>query len=323
MRIAVSIGDPNGIGPEVILKALGNEQLREGCRPVVVGSRGVLEHYAARLGLGDGLDRLDVEDVPEGQGFRVEEGRVSAAAGALAMAAVSRACALCSAGAAGAMVTAPISKAAIHLAGYPFPGHTEFLAERLGAERVVMLMAAADLRVALLTTHIPLREVSARVTPGAVLDTITTLHDGLRDDFGVERPRLALLAVNPHAGEGGVIGDEELETLAPALRLARERGMAVSGPHAADAFFGRHRYRAHDAVLACYHDQGLVPFKLLAMGRGVNVTLGLPVVRTSPDHGTAFEIAGRGIADPSSLTRAVMLAAQIAERRQRQARAGA
>ena len=320
--LAISLGDPNGIGPEVVLKALADAGVRQRVEPVVVGSRAVLRHYAAKLGLEDVLAPLAIEEVGDAQTSAVEEGLVTAAAGKLAMEAVARACDLCLTGAADGMVTAPIHKEAIFLAGYAFPGHTEFLAERTGAEGYVMLMAADALRVALVTTHIPLREVASRVTLAAVLDTLQRLDAGLRTDFGIAAPRLALLGMNPHAGDGGVLGTEELDILAPALELARQRGLEVSGPHPADGFFGRRAYLHHDAVLATYHDQGLVGFKTIAAGSGVNVTLGLPIVRTSPDHGTAFDLAGRGTADAGSMIAAIHLAADIAERRRATAPTG-
>jgi 4-hydroxythreonine-4-phosphate dehydrogenase len=180
-----------------------------------------------------------------------------------------------------------------------------------------MLLASGALRVALVTTHLPLREVAAAVTAEAVLGKLRHLDASLRQDFGIARPRIAVLGLNPHAGDGGVLGTEERDVLAPALAEAARQGLDASGPHPADAFFGRRGYERHDAVLAMYHDQGLAPFKALAQGAGVNVTLGLPIVRTSPDHGTAFDIAGQGLADPASFLAAAHLAADLAEARRR------
>jgi len=313
-RLLLTLGDPNGIGPEVVLKALGDERLRQRARLTVVGARAPLAYYAERLGLGDALAGVDVEEVPGGP---PEPGRVTAEGGAQAMAAVARACDLCLEGAADAMVTAPLHKEAIHRAGHPFPGHTEFLAERTGAPEVVMVLAAGALRVALVTTHLPLRDVAAAVTAEAVLRKLRQLDTSLRRDFGIARPRVAVLGLNPHAGDGGVLGTEERDVIAPALAEAARLGLDATGPHPADAFFGRRAYAHHDAVLAMYHDQGLAPFKALAQGGGVNVTLGLPIVRTSPDHGTAFDIAGRGLADPASFLAAAHLAADLVAARQR------
>jgi 4-phospho-D-threonate 3-dehydrogenase / 4-phospho-D-erythronate 3-dehydrogenase len=315
MRLALTIGDPNGIGPEVVLKSLADESLRALIEPVVVGREEVLRYYGSSLGLESVLEGVLIEEVPGRGQLNVEPGTVSANAGSVAMDAVSRSCDMCLAGDVDGMVTAPISKEAIHLAGHRFPGHTEFLAERTGADGYVMLMASEVLRVAIVTTHIPLRRVAEAVTISSVLDILVRLDAGLRQDFGIEAPRIALLGINPHAGDGGVIGTEELDTLAPALTLARDRGIEVSGPHPADGFFGQRGYTLHDAVVACYHDQGLVPFKTLTMGHGVNVTLGLPIVRTSPDHGTAFAIAGQGRAAPSSFIAAVRMAADVVRHR--------
>jgi 4-hydroxythreonine-4-phosphate dehydrogenase len=231
------------------------------------------------------------------------------------MEAVARACDLCLGGGADGMVTAPIHKAAIHRAGYHFPGHTEFIAERAGGAEPLMLMVSGGLRVALVTTHVPLRAVADLVTPEAVLAKLRLLHAALREDFGIDRPRIALLGLNPHAGDEGVLGTEEQTVMGPALAAARAEGIDATGPHPADAFFGRRADRQHHGVLSPYHDQGLVAFKALAMGRGVNVTAGLPLVRTSPDHGTAFDIAGRGVADPASFIEAVRVAAEIVRAR--------
>ncbi len=323
-RLAISLGDPNGIGPEVTLKALA--EVRGEIEPVVVGSEAVLRWWAERLGLEEALDGVTVEDV--GEDKKPEVGRVTAAGGALAMAAVARACDLCLEKRADGMVTAPIHKAAIRRAGYAFPGHTEFLAERTGAEGYVMLLASeslprtrsgdaggAPLRVGLVTAHVPVRAVPSAITEGAILAKLRTLDAALRRDFGVAAPRLAVLGLNPHAGDGGVIGTEDRDVIAPALERARAEGLDATGPHPADGFFGTAAYRRHDAVLAMYHDQGLAPFKALAMGRGVNVTAGLPIVRTSPDHGTGLDIAGAGRADPASMIAAVRMAARMARLR--------
>ncbi|HYG69926.1 MAG TPA: 4-hydroxythreonine-4-phosphate dehydrogenase PdxA, partial [Anaeromyxobacteraceae bacterium] len=280
--------------------------------PIVVGGAGVVEAWAARLGLP--ADGFEVDAVGEGAS-RLTPGRVTAEGGAQAMAAVARGCDLCTEGAARALVTAPISKEAIQQAGYAFPGHTEFLAARTGAARYAMMLVSGGLRVALVTIHVPLAAVPGLVTHARILETLETVDAALRRDFGIAAPRLAVLGLNPHAGDGGVIGREEIETVGPAVEEARSRGLDARGPSAADGFFGQRLDRAVDAVVAMYHDQGLAPFKALAMGAGVNVTCGLPIVRTSPDHGTAFAIAGRGAADFGSMKAALLLAAEVAERR--------
>ncbi len=317
-RLALTLGDPNGIGPEVVLKALAEADLRGTIEPVVVGSEAVLRAHAGRLGLADVAAGLDVWEVAPGEAPSVAWGETTAAGGRLAMRAVERAADACLAGEADGLVTAPISKEAIALAGYRVPGHTEFLAERTRADGVVMMLVdprVPGLRVALVTTHLPLRAVADAVTKGAVLSTLRRLDQSLRRDFGIGAPRIAVLGLNPHAGDGGVIGSEDRDVLGPALEAARAEGLDAPGPFPADAFFGRRGFERHDAVLAMYHDQGLAPFKALAMGGGVNVSAGLPIVRTSPDHGTGFDIAGKGRADASSFRAAVVLAAEIAQRR--------
>jgi 4-hydroxythreonine-4-phosphate dehydrogenase len=327
--LALTLGDPNGIGPEVVLTAARDERVRRVARVVAVGSAAVLADQAERLGLGPVREVEAVGEAPDGALAVLDPGAGAPAAfawgettaegGRQAMEAVARACDLCLSGAVDGMTTAPLSKEAIRLAGYDFPGHTEFLQERTGAESVVMVLAAdlpaGPLRVALATIHVPVADVAGLVTRDRVEATCRTLAAALRRDLGVERPRLAVLGLNPHAGDGGVIGREEIDTLRPALDALRADGLDVTGPHPADAFFGRAAWTRADAVVAMYHDQGLAPFKALAQGGGVNVTLGLPIVRTSPDHGTAFDLAGRGAADASSTVEAVRLAAAMAGRR--------
>lgn len=313
-RIAISMGDPHGIGPEVALKAVA--ALRDEIEFVLLGSPQAFEHYAEKLNLRDVYESVEIDDTDPVPSELIFEGRVSAAAGERAMSAISHGVDLCLEYRVDALVTAPIHKEAIHLAGYDFPGHTEYLAHLTGGDPV-MLMASENIRVAVLTTHIPLRKVADSISVGAVQNMLVRLEAGIKSDFGLAAPQIALLGLNPHAGDGGVLGIEESDFLAPALTLARQRGIEVDGPFAADAFFGRAAYRDYDVVLACYHDQGLIPFKTLAMGGGVNVTLGLPIVRTSPDHGTALDIAGKGIAEPDSMIYAIRQAVRIAENRSR------
>ena len=326
-RLAVSLGDPNGIGPEIVLRAA---ELTPDVDLVAVGSPAVLRAQAEALGLGEVREvRRDALDAP-GDGLAVLDptpaavprfhwGDTTAEGGRQAMAAVALACDLAVAGEADGLVTAPISKEAIALAGYAVPGHTEFLQQRTGAETVVMVLAAdldaGPLRVALVTIHVPVAAVAGLVTADRIARIGRTLARSLRRDLGIAAPRLAVLGLNPHAGDGGVIGREEIEVIGPALDTLRAEGTPVDGPFPADAWFGRAAWRGCDAVLAMYHDQGLAPFKALAQGAGVNVTLGLPIVRTSPDHGTAFDLAGQGRADPASMCAAIRLAAQMAARR--------
>jgi 4-hydroxythreonine-4-phosphate dehydrogenase len=314
-RLALTLGDPNGIGPEVVLKTLADETIREQIEPVIVGSSSALRAHAARLGLDAVADGLSVWEVAPGVTPDVAWGETTATGGRLAMRAVEIGADACLSGEADALVTAPISKEAITLAGYRFPGHTEFLAQRTHAEGFTMMLVSGGLRVALVTTHVPVHAVADLITPRAILDKLRIVTASLRRDFGIDRPKVAVLGLNPHAGDGGVIGAEDRKVVAPTLDAARAEGLDVAGPFPADSFFGTRGYERHDAVLAMYHDQGLAPFKALAFGGGVNFTAGLSIVRTSPDHGTGFDIAGQGRANASSFREAVLLAAEIAARR--------
>ena len=329
-RIGITLGDINGIGPEVALKALWDVRLRKYADLVLIGSLHALGVHAAALRLNDramrtvddldDLDRLDesalrVIDVSDGRKPPVQFGRTDEIAGQIAMQAVERAVDLCLEGRLDAMVTAPISKQAIAEAGYRVPGHTEFIAARTRTEAYTMMMVTDTLRVGLVTTHIPIVEVASRITREAILEKIRIISASLSQDFGLPRPRLAVLGLNPHAGDGGVLGREEIQIIRPAIREASPDEQFVFGPFPADGFFGTGSYRHYDAVLAMYHDQGLVPFKALSFNRGVNFTAGLPIVRTSPDHGTAFDIAGQGKAEPESMRHAIYQAIDIARRR--------
>jgi 4-hydroxythreonine-4-phosphate dehydrogenase len=285
-RIGISMGDPGGIGPEVAGKAASDPAVLEVCEPVLYE--------------------------PPAAGFQL--GTVSAVAGRASYQAVTRATRDALAGRIDGIATAPVSKRAWALAGLRWRGHTELLAELTGAGAVRMMFHAERLSVVLATVHVPLAHVPAVLTRECLETTITLAHAEL-PRFGVAAPRLALAGLNPHAGEDGLIGSEEQEVFAPVLESCRARGIDISGPIPADSVFRRAAGGEFDAVIACYHDQGLVPVKLIAFGQAVNVTLGLPIVRTSVDHGTGFDIAGRGIADPAGMIGAVRLAARLAAAR--------
>jgi 4-hydroxythreonine-4-phosphate dehydrogenase len=310
-RLALTLGDPAGIGPEVVLKALAGGELPGEC--TVVGDPALLAEAARRLDLpipprvhGTDAVRCSVE--------RLFEARPSAEAGRAAAAAVREAARLVTAGEADALVTAPLNKESLGLAGEPFPGHTELLAAELGAT-VRMMLQGGPLRTVLVTTHMALSAVPAALTREGITETCVVASQALAR-FGVaERPRLAVAALNPHASDGGRFGDEEARIIAPAIARARERGLDVSGPHPADTLFAQAAQPGSGihAVVAMYHDQGLIPVKLAAFGRATNVTLGLPIVRTSPDHGTAFDIAGQGKADAGSLREALRVAAELCQ----------
>ena len=287
-RIGITAGDPAGIGPEITAKAAGNAEVRSICEPVVYGPTTTDESDA------------------------FERGRVTAAAGRAAYEAIVRAVEDARAGRIDAIATAPINKEAFAAAGLPWPGHTELLAHLTGARRVAMMFYADALRVVLATVHVPLRKVSETLTQARLEDTIE-LSAAELPRFGLPAPKLGVAGLNPHAGEHGLLGAEEDDVMRPAIAACVARGIDVRGPFPADTLFNRAMKGEFDAVIACYHDQGLIPVKLVAFGRAVNVTLGLPIIRTSVDHGTAFDIAGRGIADPSSLIEAVRLAARLAQ----------
>lgn len=331
-RIAISLGDPNGIGAEVTLKCLRKGLIPSDIDPILIGSLEALRIQAAKLGMdagqfrrvnpflqtvsfkqsGQTWDVLDCYDKP----YITAWGRPSELSGRISMRAVELAIEACQYGSADAMVTAPISKEAIQMAGYKVPGHTEFIAGKLATDQFTMMMVCDDLRVGLVTTHVPIHQVASLITKEAVLQKIQIIHHSLRTDFALQRPKIAILGLNPHAGDGGVLGWEEERILKPAIQQARQAGLEVSDPFPADGFFATRRWKQYDAVLAMYHDQGLIPFKTIAFDRGVNFTAGLPIIRTSPDHGTAYDIAGKNMAEPSSMADAIQLALDLAKMRQ-------
>jgi 4-hydroxythreonine-4-phosphate dehydrogenase len=315
IRLAISLGDPAGIGPEVVVRALPRIEAELGAACTVVGDAGLVAAAAERLGV------AAPEDVhaPASVACALEElfaGRASAAGGRAAAACVREAIALIQAGEADALVTAPLNKEALGLAGEPYPGHTELLATELAAPASRMMLQGGTLRVVLVTTHVALAEVPRLVTREAILTTCRTADEGLRA-LGIAAPRLAVTALNPHAGDGGRFGREDLDVVAPAVAEARSLGLDVTGPHPADTLFAQvaRPERSVDAVVALYHDQGLIPVKLASFGSATNVTLGLPLVRTSPDHGTAYDIAGQGAADPSSFVEAARVALELVRSR--------
>ncbi|MDJ0686616.1 MAG: 4-hydroxythreonine-4-phosphate dehydrogenase PdxA [Alphaproteobacteria bacterium] len=317
--IAVTMGDPSGIGPELCVK-LATEPVLPAA-PLIVGDLGLLRETAGRLG-------LDVAFTDEAQpqagavpvlqpGAPLVDppvGRVDPVCGRAAFDYVTTAIDLAKSGTVAAMVTAPINKESLSAAGLSYPGHTEILADRGGAERVAMMLANDELRTVLVTIHMRLRDAIDAITREAVLAAIRFADEGARG-YGVAAPRIAVAGLNPHAGEGGLFGPEEIEIIAPAIAAARAEGLLVVGPLAGDTVFMQARQGRYDVVVAQYHDQGLIPVKYLGLENGVNVTLGLPFVRTSPDHGTAFDIAGQGIADPASLIVAFRHAARMASAR--------
>lgn len=319
------MGDYNGIGPEVILKSLSAVDLNNSI-PVILGHKSVLTFYAERSGISLTVQSISkVKDLDPGRVYcldivpdhqmEIYPGSLSGKAGKTSMKAVEKGIALCIKQACQALVTAPISKEAIHKAGYTVPGHTEFLAEKTATNEYMMMLVSGNLRVGLATIHVPIRKVAGLLTVTGITRHLKIMHQSLQRDFGIAKPRIAVLGLNPHAGDGGVIGTEEQEIIAPALQKVSLNGFDVKGPFAADGFFGKQQQHSFDAILAMYHDQGLVPFKALTFGRGINFTAGLPIIRTSPDHGTAFDIAGLNRANEGSFTAAYNLAVQLAANR--------
>jgi 4-hydroxythreonine-4-phosphate dehydrogenase len=286
-RVAITAGDPSGIGPEIAARAASDGRVRSMCEPVIYGSD---------------------------SSAQFPPGKLSADAGRAAYEAIVRAVADATAGTVDAIATAPVNKEAFRLAGLQWAGHTDLLAHLTGAKDVAMMFYSEALRVVLATVHIALADVPRRLTRTTMEATISLTAREL-PRFGYAHPRIAVAGLNPHAGEHGLFGDEEARAIAPAIAACRERAIEVSGPYPADTVFVRARRGEFDVVIACYHDQGLIPVKLVAFGQAVNVTLGLPIVRTSVDHGTAFDIAGTGVADPESMIAAVLLAAKLARGR--------
>ncbi len=332
--LAITMGDPAGIGPEILLKALAREDVVQRCHPLVVGDQRILERamgwrgvpsarirtlaapYTEEHGLGitgmpgPSAGQIDLLDLGNADPDLCTVGTVSASSGRAAVEYVQHACDLCLAGTAAAMVTAPLNKDAMNQAGFSFAGHTELLADRSGAKKVTMLLVGPGLRVVHVSTHVALQEAIRRVQRDRVAEVIDLAYRGCRA-LGIAAPRIGVAGLNPHAGENGLFGDQEAREIMPAVLAARARGLDVSDPQPPDTVFLRATRGAYDIVVAMYHDQGHIPMKLLAFDEGVNVSLGLPIIRTSVDHGTAFDIAGTGQARETSLVAAIDVALQM------------
>ncbi len=305
--VAITVGDPAGIGPEIVLRAIVRPEVVARCRPLVVGPRAILDLVAQRLALAPARDVEDISVSPD----EITPGQASPAAGRCAVLAVKRAVALVQSGAAGAIATAPLNKAAMFSAGFHYPGHTELLAELAGVQDYTMMLAAGKLRVVHTSTHVSLSEAIRRVTRQRVLTVIRIAHETLLR-MGLPRPRIAVAGLNPHAGEGGLFGREEIDHIAPAIADARAAGYDATGPWPGDTIFFRCARGDFDVVVAQYHDQGHIAVKQAGFETGVNITAGLPFFRVSVDHGTAFDIAWQGKASASSMVEAILLAADLA-----------
>lgn len=333
--LAITIGDPAGIGSEVTLKALADRSVYDWCRPIIIGDTRILARAAQVLGQEQSVLRpvsaveqaifepgsVDVLDLHNADPDACPWGRVTPAAGRAAVEYVLRGADLALAGTVDAIVTAPLNKEAMQRAGFHWAGHTELLAERTGSGKVTMMLTNRDMRVLHVSTHVSLREAINRVTIERVLEVIGLAQQGIRD-LGIARPRIAIAGLNPHAGEGGLFGQEEIEIIVPAIEQARAAGFDVTGPLPPDTIFWRARNGEFDGVVAMYHDQGHIPMKLLGFDEGVNVSIGLPIIRTSVDHGTAFDIAGNGVAGHASMIEALHVAAQMVRARRWQGQSG-
>ncbi len=326
--IAITVGDFNGIGPEVALKSVTWTTVRSVCRPVLVGPMDVFAFYAKKLGIRIQLEQLQDEKLSDlnstavpviqtsTRGTRkISPGRISAAAGREAAMAIARTVQMIKRGNAHAMVTAPVSKKSMHLAGVDFPGQTEMVQHLSNSPNVAMMLVSKTMRVGLVTIHIPVKSVARQITASLMRKKIGIIYNALKTDWRIRSPKIAVLALNPHASEGGDIGREDIDIVGPVIGEFRRKGLKIDGPFPADSFFGKYKQGMYDAIVSMYHDQGLIPLKMTSFGQGVNISVGLNIVRTSPDHGTAFDIAGKGLANPGSMIEAIRLAAEVATNR--------
>jgi len=326
--IGITMGDPTGIGPEIIVKALSMEELFQACRPIVFGDLEVLSRAIQIQSLSATIEVI--EKIPEGgylpgKIFLVPVSRLDITS--LRFGKPDRACEEAMvryieeavkwvmSGSFNAITTCPINKRAINVAGYSFPGHTELLGHLAQASSVAMMFLGSKWKIVLVTTHLPLKDVSGSITANRILSTLRLTDEGMKKYFGIPHPKLAVLGLNPHCGEEGLLGEEEKKEILPAMAEARSLGMDVEGPFPADSFFNLSRGSTFDAVISMYHDQGLIPVKMLDFREAVNFTLGLPFIRTSVDHGTAYDLAGKGLADPANLIKAILTAANLSKLR--------
>ena len=328
IRLGISIGDLNGIGSEVVLKTFEDSRMLDFCTPVIFASVKILsflkKHHKTNINL-HGIDKtsqvldgkitvLNVWKEPVDIQFGKEDVKI----GSYAIKSLKAATQALKKDEIDVLVTAPINKKSIQSDQFSFPGHTDYLDQELEGQSL-MFMITDDLKVGLLTDHVALKDIANTITPKLIEQKINTIHQALKQDFGIAKPKIAVLGINPHSGDHGVIGKEDEEILKPTIKKIQDSGKLVYGPYAADSFFGSNTYKAFDAIVASYHDQGLIPFKTLSFGKGVNYTAGLNKVRTSPDHGTAFEIAGKNKADNSSFKEAVFAALKIFKNRKQYA----
>jgi len=307
-KLAITMGEPGGVGPEIIVKALVDNSVRRWCRPVIVGDAAVMKDAARLAGVSLKAESVDLIDIKSP--YKFKRGVPSKGAGRAVVHYIEKAVALAMNNEVDGIVTAPISKESLNMAGYQWPGHTELLAELTGAGDFAMMFISRKLRIILCTIHIPLKDVPKKITKGRVVNTIKLAIQGC-NMLGVRDPHIAVAGLNPHAGESGVIGKEEGRAIVPAIEDMKKAGAHVSGPYPPDVIFHKAYKGEFDMVVCMYHDQGLIPFKMLAFESGVNATVGLPIIRTSPDHGTAFDIAWQNKANPSSMIEAIKMASRM------------
>lgn len=324
IRLGISIGDLNGIGSEIILKTFEDERMMEFCTPVIFASNHLMNFYKKYFKSSINFNFINrIDEIKEGkmnvlsswkEQLKINFGEESKEAGKYAVLSLEAATKALKNDDIDVLVTAPINKSNIQSQDFKFPGHTDYLAKELGGDSL-MFMITNDLRVGLLTDHVPVKDVPSKISNELIEKKINTIHQTLIQDFQIEKPKIAVLSINPHAGDNGVIGSEDDTILRPKLKEFQNQGKLVYGPYSADSFFGTESYKKFDATIASYHDQGLIPFKTLSFGRGVNYTAGLSKIRTSPDHGTAYEIAGKGEADENSFKEAVFASIKIFKNR--------
>ena len=326
--VGITQGDSNGIGYEVIIKALSDPRILEQFTPVIYGSSKIFSFYRKTIPEIEQMDTNAINNAREAHPKRVnivnclpdsayaEPGQATPESAKAAIACLDRAVEDLKAGEIDVLVTGPINKKAMSGQGFGFPGHTEYIQNAFGVKDVTMLMVSSRIKVGVVTGHIPLKDVAASITEEKILSKLRLINESLQKDFCIDKPRIAVLSLNPHSGDGGLLGDEEGRIIIPAIKKAVDEGILAFGPFSPDGFFGLSHYENFDATLAMYHDQGLAPFKALSFEDGVNFTAGLPVVRTSPAHGTAFEMAGRDEADPLSMRAAIFTAIDIFRKRE-------
>ena len=321
--VGITQGDGNGISYEVIIKALADERILDMCTPVIYGSSKIFGFYKKHIHNIENINTNVITSAKEVHQKRVnivnclpenvfvEPGQPTPESAKSAMTALDRAVADIKEGYIDVLVTAPFNKRAMSAEGFGYTGHTEYLEKQFGVDEVAMFMVSGNLRVGVVTGHVALKDVPSKISAEKILAKLRLMRQSLQRDFGIDAPKIAVLGLNPHCGDGGLLGDEEQYTILPAVKAANDEGIMAFGPYSPDGFFGLGNYQKFDAVLAMYHDQGLTPFKALAFEEGVNFTAGLPIVRTSPDHGTAYEMAGRDMADPRSMKSAIYAAIDI------------